>query len=147
MNVTIFTDGGARGNPGPAAIGVVVLDEVGNILAKKGKPIGVATNNAAEYGAVSEALHLIKDELLFRYSPIDSITFVLDSNLVVQQLNGIFKLKNANLRNHLFTIRSLEIEIHVPIYYTLVPREKNRQADNLVNKALDENRETLFIKG
>jgi len=131
--LTIHTDGGARGNPGPAAIGVVIETE-GKILHQFGKTIGDTTNNVAEYIAVIEALQYI---LTMNFEP-RTMTFLLDSKLVVEQLNGRFKIKDMKLRELSLKIKILEQEVGGVITYTAVPREKNTQADLLVNKALDE---------
>lgn len=148
----VFTDGGARGNPGPAAIGVVIKDEKGKILTQFGKKIGQTSNNVAEYTAVIEALRWIKDTKILRYDdtkkkdeinhlvskyPSIIISFFLDSRLVVNQLNGFFKIKDANLRELLLKTRELEGEIGGNISYKFIPREKNRLADSLVNETLD----------
>ncbi len=134
--LNIFTDGGARGNPGPSAIGVYIENEKGEEVAAIGKKIGTATNNAAEYKAVIEAfLWIVENKERF---PKDMIfNFYLDSLLVCSQIKGLFKVKNADLRTYLFEIRELEAEIKNPIFYTHIPREKNKKADALVNKALD----------
>lgn len=132
----IYTDGGARGNPGPAAVGVCIKDENGKILWEQGKVIGETTNNVAEYKAVVMAFDWIENnpEIINQYTHID---FFLDSQLVVRQLSGVYKMKSENLRSFLFTIREKEAGIKIPIMYTHIPREKNTQADSLVNKALD----------
>lgn len=132
MNIVIHTDGGARGNPGPAAIGVLV-EQDGKTLAAFGKKIGETTNNVAEYTAVVEALKHIKKES----DKIFQINFFLDSRLVVEQLNGRFKVKEPRLRELLAQVRILEQEIGSLIHYHLVPREQNTRADFLVNQALD----------
>ncbi len=138
MQLNIYTDGGARGNPGPAAIGVLVQDGMGRLLTKFGKRIGKATNNVAEYTAVIEALKWIRDQRSEnRDQKMEKIQFFLDSSLVVNQLNGLFRVKDANLRSLLVRIRELEQEVGGNIYYTQIPREKNWQADRLVNQALD----------
>jgi len=138
MQLNIYTDGGARGNPGPAAIGVLVQDGMGRLLTKFGKRIGKATNNVAEYTAVIEALKWIRDQRSeIRDQKMEKIQFFLDSSLVVNQLNGLFRVKDANLRSLLVRIRELEQEVGGNIYYTQIPREKNWQADRLVNQALD----------
>lgn len=134
MNLIVYCDGGARGNPGPAAIGVVVTDENNTILAKVSKPIGTATNNVAEYSAVIEAFVLLQKPM---FQNVQKITFVLDSTLVVNQLNGLFKIKNPVLREKILTIRNMEGSLEATIVYTCVPREKNVLADRLVNQALD----------
>ena len=142
MHLNIFTDGGARGNPGPAGIGVVVKKEGNTLLHSFGKTIGVATNNTAEYTAVIEALIWIKNN-----SPLPSLrlregadmvyNFHLDSTLVVNQLNGLYKVKEAHLRDLLLKVRELESVVGGNVSYAYIPREKNWEADRLVNEALD----------
>jgi len=103
--INIFTDGGARGNPGPAAIGVYIEDENKKEISSFGKTIGSATNNVAEYRAVVEALLWIsnnKDLVL----GTASLNFYMDSKLVCSQINRIFKIKNDILKNYLFQIRA-----------------------------------------
>ncbi len=142
MHLLVHTDGGARGNPGPAAIGVLV-ERNGKTLASFGKRIGETTNNVAEYRAVIEGLNYLKSQLHSRLfvpelnDQSKKIDFYLDSNLVVQQLNGRFKVKEPKLRELLSQIRILEQEVGGVIHYNLVPREQNRRADFLVNQALD----------
>ncbi len=140
MTIQIYTDGGARGNPGPAAIGVVVLHD-NKPVAEWGKGIGAASNNVAEYWAVSDALEYVhtyvKGISKKVKKTIEHIHFYLDSTLVVNQLNGTFKVKDANLREFLMKIRILEREVGIPISYTYIPREKNTRADFMVNRALD----------
>lgn len=136
MNLFIFCDGGARGNPGPAAIGFLIKDEKGKILHQEGKFIGRATNNMAEYRAVIAALNwLNKNSHIMCY--VSRITFFLDSKLVVSQLNGLYKIKNANLRNLIIEVRAKEGELRAKIIYRNISREKNKEADGLVNEALD----------
>lgn len=133
MVLNIFCDGGARGNPGPAAIGVVVQESSGTILLTLSKPIGIATNNIAEYTAVKESLTVLKE----LQSPIESIDYFLDSLLVVNQLNGLFKIKNSSLQEYYRVIISALDSLHIPVRFNHVPREKNSIADKLVNSALD----------
>ena len=133
--VIIYTDGGARGNPGPAAIGFVVYDSQKKPLTKGSHFIGEATNNVAEYSGVIYALKwLIKN----KPAALKGINFFLDSLLVVNQLNGLYKIKNAKLRNLAIEIRSLENTIGGNVLYRFVPREENKVADSLVNQALDQ---------
>lgn len=134
--INVFTDGGARGNPGEAAIGVYITDENKKQIAGFGKKIGIATNNVAEYSAVLEALSWI-NENKEKLGKLARINFFLDSNLVCSQIRGLFKVKNATLRDMLFIVRQKEQEINIPIFYEYIPREKNKQADLLVNLALD----------
>ncbi len=134
--LNIFTDGGARGNPGPAAIGVFIKDGNNKEITKIGKKIGTTTNNVAEYRAVIEALDFVinnKNEL----SENAKINFFLDSELVCSQIRGLYKIKKPELRDLLFVIREKEAGLKLPISYNQIPREENRQADKLVNLALD----------
>lgn len=136
--LVIFTDGGARGNPGPAAVGVVVKTEKGQLLASISRTIGETTNNVAEYQAVIAAFEWLKEnKQINKYANMQIIQFYLDSKLVVNQLNGLFKIKEYHLRELLLKVRTLEQEVGGNIVYSLVPREKNWEADVLVNRALD----------
>ena len=132
----VFTDGGARGNPGEAGIGVYITDENKKELASFGKKIGFATNNVAEYKAVISALDWIIENKK-SLSKDAKIHFFMDSKLVCSQIIGLFKVKNADLRNLLFDVRDREAQITPPIYYKYIPREKNTKADAFVNQALD----------
>jgi len=129
----IHTDGGARGNPGPAAVGVVIHKN-GELLHKFGRAIGETTNNVAEYMGVIEALKYMQSILKENKH---ELLFILDSTLIVNQLNGVFKIKNPTLRELSLQVKILEQEVGGIIRYTAVPREQNQQADLLVNCALD----------
>ena len=133
MKLKIFCDGGARGNPGLSAWAFLVFDEQDRILAQKSEKMGVATNNVAEYTAVIKSLEWLKKNRRGK----DLITFYLDSELVVSQLNGLYKVKNSRLRELVFRIRQLESETGGNIFYQFIPREKNYRADYLVNQSLD----------
>lgn len=128
--ITIYTDGGARGNPGPAAIGFVIYDDNQRVIKQKGEFIGEATNNYAEYMAVVRALEEAK-----KINP-EVINFYLDSNLVVQQLNQKYKIKNEELGRLFIKIWNLR-QSFKKVTFTYIPRTKNKIADSLVNKALD----------
>jgi len=132
-SLKIFTDGGARGNPGPAAIGMVIKDEKDKVIWKNGKTIGTATNNQAEYKGLIEALREVRE---LNLSP-ETIDCFLDSNLVVQQMKGKFKIKSAGLKTLWKEAKSLELSLKTKINYHHIPREKNSQADSLLNQALD----------
>ncbi len=126
----VFTDGGARGNPGPAAIGVVIVDSLTEEPVEQfGKRIGSTTNNVAEYLAVIEALKWFKKN---RGQEKVSLDFFLDSKLVVNQLNGLFRVKDGKLRNLILEVKKCEIELGGKIFYCHIPREKNQAADKLV---------------
>jgi ribonuclease HI len=130
VKARLFTDGGARGNPGPAAYGYVLESEDGAVLAAHGEAIGTATNNVAEYRALiaglEKALELRADEL----------EVVSDSELLVKQMRGEYKVKNAALRDLSLQAASLARKLG-SVSYTAVRREHNELADQLVNEALD----------
>lgn len=133
--INIYTDGGSRGNPGPAALGVYIEDTNGNKLAEIGKTLGITTNNIAEYSAILAAMNWILEQK--KVLSIERVNFYMDSNLAASQLNGLYKIKNANLRELFFLIKQKESEIGFPIYYSHIPREQNKKADRMVNLALD----------
>ena len=135
-SINVFTDGGSRGNPGEASLGVYIESTDGNEIKSIGKRLGITTNNVAEYSAIKEALSWIFENLI-KFDGLETINFFMDSNLAVNQLNGIYKIKNAKLREILFEIKALESQIKIPIIYKHIPREKNKKADRLVNLALD----------
>jgi ribonuclease HI len=135
--LTIFTDGGSRGNPGPAAIGAVIFDEEKKVIAEVSECIGVTTNNQAEYRAVIAAL---EKAIQFKAS---ELVFYLDSELVVKQLRREYKLKNPDFAPLFLKIHNLTVGYKKVTYYH-IPREKNKHADKLVNIALDG--EKLIVK-
>ena len=140
LNFTIFADGGSRGNPGEAAYGFVVYDKNGNTIFEKGTRIGIATNNTAEYSAIIAALKWVENKLVLGGQiQKPRIQFYLDSELVAMQLNCKYKVRNENLRNLFFTIKNLERKIGGEFFYEAIPREQNKEADRLVNLALDGN--------
>ncbi len=128
--ITISTDGGSRGNPGQAAYGFVVKVDGKTVKEGRGR-LGIATNNFAEYTAVIKALEFTKDDFKGQ-----DIHFYMDSNLVVSQLSGLWKIKNPQVRELVFKVRALESDFG-QITYTHIPREKNKEADAQVNLALD----------
>lgn len=135
MILKVYTDGGSKGNPGPSSIGgVFYLDKIKVFDFKKS--IGIATNNDAEYKALIEALMNIKDPAFVKTTAskqISTIEFYSDSRLMVNQVKGLFKVKNGRIREYILRIRGLEQEINLPVSYHLVPREQNQEADKLVN--------------
>lgn len=133
--INIHTDGGSRGNPGPAAIGVFIEGD-GKVLGKIGKKIGENTNNFAEYSAILEALDfLVKNKDLLNKDT--RINFFMDSQLAHSQIGGIYKIKNPAIRELIVKVREKEAQINLPIVYNYIPREENKEADKLVNMALD----------
>lgn len=130
----INCDGGARGNPGPAASAFVVIDDQGKRLYQQGNYLGKGTNNQAEYDAVWMAVNWLSQNL-----PDAEAQFVLDSQLVTNQLSGQFKIKNPQLKKVFTRITNFIFENRLKISgYDYVPRHKNSVADNLVNKILDQ---------
>jgi ribonuclease HI len=126
----INTDGAARGNPGPAAIGVVIKDEQGSIIDKISRRIGVTTNNQAEYKAIIAALEKATG------LGIRHIDLKTDSELVVKQINGQYRVKNQSLQP-LYEKVKTSVESLEGFTITHVPREKNTEADALANKAFN----------
>ena len=136
----IFCDGGARGNPGPAACAFVVKNQSGKILHQAGQYLGHATNNQAEYQAIILALEwLAKNQSTISHQP-SAISFYLDSSLAVNQLTGRFKIKNQKLQQLVIQVKSLEEKIKSKIFCHFVRREKNKEADKLLNQILDARR-------
>lgn len=131
--VQIYCDGGARGNPGPGACAFVVIKDNKTIY-EESKFLGEVTNNIAEYNGVVVALRWLLENNGYK-----SVQFYLDSQLVVNQLNGRYKIKNENLRILRLTISSLEKEICSDLKYQYIPRDKNKLPDKLLNEEIDEN--------
>ncbi|MFA7253418.1 MAG: ribonuclease HI family protein [Patescibacteria group bacterium] len=141
-NSTIYinTDGGSRGNPGPAAIGVVFTDDDGEEIYCCQKFIGRGTNNEAEYQAIITALEVLLKSKWFVENNSDSHNVIcrLDSKLVVEQINGNWKIKQDHIAVFIKTIRELIARMKLRISFIHIPREQNKRADCLVNLALDE---------
>jgi probable phosphoglycerate mutase len=130
VKARLHTDGGARGNPGPAAYGFVLEAEDGTVLAAEGGAIGVATNNVAEYRALlaglAKALEL----------HVPEVEVVSDSELLVRQMNGEYRVRNETLRD--LSIEAARLARRIgKVSYRAVRREHNELADRLVNEALD----------
>lgn len=131
--IEVFTDGGARGNPGPAACGVAVFEKIDGIKKQIGaysKYLGSTTNNQAEYQGVILALEKIQE---YKNEVID---FYLDSELVVKQLNKEYKIKDKDLGKLYLKIYNL-LQAFKKVTFSHVPREQNKEADRLVNQELD----------
>lgn len=134
MKYIIYTDGGSRGNPGNAASAFIITDEKGKKLEEKGFYIGTATNNEAEYLAVEKALEF----LINTYKDVDKVNVEVraDSQLVVNQLLSLWKLKNERLKTFYYNIKDLENKIG-NVNYKYIPRSENKNADLIVNITLD----------
>jgi ribonuclease HI len=130
VKARLSTDGGSRGNPGPAAYGYVLETDDGTVLDARGETIGVATNNVAEYRALLAGLEAAIDR------GVDELEVVSDSELLVKQMRGEYKVKNDALRELVEDAHALARRL-ARISYTAVRREHNELADRLVNEALD----------
>ncbi len=130
MAYSLFTDGGARGNPGPAGIGIVLLDEHNKVVYEHCDYLGKKTNNEAEYTALLTGLQLSAKQ------NVRELNCYLDSELVVKQLRGEYKIRNHNLKLFFDQIKEFE-PYFSQISYNHVKREKNKRADELVNLAID----------
>lgn len=128
--IIIHSDGGARGNPGPAGIGVVLNDEEGGVIAEISRYLGETTNNQAEYKALLAGLEKAKD------LEAEEVACYLDSELVVKQLNHEYKVKSADLAPLFLKVHNLSLSFK-KISYTHVRREQNKIADRLANEAMD----------
>jgi len=138
--IYINTDGGSRGNPGPAGIGIVFSDTGGGTVHSHKQCIGEGTNNEAEYQAILTALEILLKSTWFKENNIADKKVIcrLDSKLVVEQINGSWKIKQDHLREFVNKIRLLIDQMHLNISFIHIPREENCSADALVNEALDE---------
>ena len=130
MKVIIHSDGGARGNPGPAGIGAILQAENGEILASVSQYLGVATNNQAEYKALIAALE--KAQLL----GADELDCFLDSELIVKQINREYKVKNKDLAPLFLQVNNL-LSKFKKYSFNHIAREHNKEADRLANEAMD----------
>ncbi|MFA5000385.1 MAG: ribonuclease HI family protein [Patescibacteria group bacterium] len=130
MKLTIYSDGGARGNPGPAGIGAVLYGAERRVVAEVSDYLGVATNNQAEYKALIAAL---KKAASLNATEADCY---LDSELVVKQLNREYRVKDKDLAPLFLEIHNLSLNFR-KITYTHIPRERNKEADRLANAAMD----------
>lgn len=128
---SLYTDGGARGNPGPAAIGGVLYAADGAEIASYSRYLGETTNNQAEYRSLLHGLELAR-----RYG-CRRLRCYLDSELVVEQLRFTYKVKNADLAKVFVAVHNIAVTFD-EIQFFHVPREKNKRADALVNRALDD---------
>ena len=130
MKARLYTDGGARGNPGPAAFAYVLEADDGTVLAAHSEAIGVATNNVAEYRALVEGLRKAVE------TGVDELQVVSDSDLVIKQMRGEYRVKNRALQDLFLEASRLARDLR-SVAYMAVRREQNELADRLVNEALD----------
>lgn len=136
MKIITYTDGGSRGNPGPAASGIYIIDERSHELTRFGTFLGTQTNNFAEYTAIIEALSWIvanRDTV----DPLLSVECRMDSQLACRQLSGVYKVKHPQIKPLFTQVQLLQQTLAVPFQFIHVPREQNSIADSEVNRALD----------
>ncbi len=131
MKLIIYTDGGARGNPGPAGVGVYVTDEKGKMLEEHAVFLGHATNNQAEYKA--GILGLERAVAL----GAEAVELRADSELFIKQANGEYKVKHPNIAPLFLRLKNLEMTLGNRVHYRHVRRERNVDADRLANEAMD----------
>ena len=135
--VTIYTDGGARGNPGPGAAGFAFYNEKGEIFKKYSQYLGDdITNNDAEYQAAILALKKFKQIFGSKIAKISEIELKTDSELLVKQLNGKYKIVNPKIQSLFLTLWNLKLDFK-KVKFTRISRVRNKVADSLVNEALD----------
>lgn len=134
--IIIYTDGGSRGNPGPAAIGVIFCNEKGQIIKKYSQYLGEATNNEAEYQAVIFALTKFKALFGKKLAQDSELGIRSDSELLINQLNGKYKILEPRIADLFLKIWNLKIDFR-KVIFKFISREKNKEADRLVNETLN----------
>lgn len=135
MQLIIHSDGGSLANPGKAAVGFTIHTETGELLHSHGEYIGIASNNVAEYTGLLRALTYVRDHRE-TFKQLESISCVADSELMVKQLNGLYKIKHPDMRRLHAEVSHIVEHLRVPITFRHVLREENHTADGLVKKAL-----------
>jgi len=135
MSLSIYTDGGSRGNPGRAACSFIIKSSR-NIVRTSGRLLGITTNNVAEYSGLILALQELVSLFPSFHPQPKSVVCFSDSELMVKQLNGLYRLKNKKLVPLFSEVKKLESLLPTKIFYKHVPREENKEADALVNKLL-----------
>lgn len=134
--IIIYTDGGSRGNPGPAAIGIIFCNEKNQIIKNYSEFLGEATNNEAEYQAIIFALKKFKALFGKKLAKSNEIELRSDSELLVNQLNGQYKILDPKIQSLFLKVWNLKIDFK-KVKFKLISREKNKEADRLVNEVLE----------
>ncbi len=137
--IIVYTDGGARGNPGPSGIGISIQNEHGTVLKEVSQFLGNATNNFAEYNGVMVALQTLK-AMFGKKSKTTHFEIRLDSELVKKQLNAEYQIKEPGLVPFFIEIHNLRVSTFPHITFIHIPRAKNKEADRLANEAMDRGR-------
>ncbi|MEX2214042.1 MAG: ribonuclease HI family protein [Phycisphaeraceae bacterium] len=144
MNLSLHVDGASRGNPGPASVGVVIKDtDTGKVIHEAGYPLGQLTNNSAEYRGLVRGLALL---LALKGIEIGRVSIHSDSQLMVRQITGEYRMKSADLMP---LLEEAQMKLLGLTDWTIqhVPREKNARADKLANMALDEGKAVVLVAG
>ena len=134
--IIIYVDGGSRNNPGPSAIGVVFYNERGEVLKEYSECLGVATNNEAEYQAAISSLKKFKQIFGKELAKKTEIEIRSDSELMVKQIQGEYKIMDLKMQALFIEVWNLKLDFKA-VKFKLISREKNKEADRLVNEALD----------
>lgn len=137
MQYVLYADGGARGNPGPAGAGAVVFDSIGKRVVEVADYLGVATNNIAEYEAVIRGLKALREEFPADHFKTHEVLVRMDSKLVIEQMKGNYKVKHPNLVPRYMEAKNVIARNFTKVSFEHVPREKNKDADELANRAMD----------
>jgi ribonuclease HI len=134
----VYADGGARGNPGPAGAGAMILDSDGQVVKTLSKFLGKTTNNQAEYQALVMALQVLKKVLGTARARVTPIEVRLDSELIVKQLNGDYQVKDPEFWPWFMAVWNLRVSDFKQMKIVHIPRSENAQADALANQAMDQ---------
>ncbi|MGE5540792.1 MAG: reverse transcriptase-like protein [Bacillota bacterium] len=137
MQFTLYADGGARGNPGPAGAGAVVFDAMGKRVVEVSDYLGVATNNIAEYEAIIRGLKALIAEFPAEVLKSTPLAIRMDSKLVIEQLSGNYKVKHPNLVPRFLEVKNILARSFGTVTFEHVYRENNKDADALANRAMD----------
>lgn len=137
MQYVLYADGGARGNPGPAGSGAVVFDAIGKRVVEVSDYIGETTNNVAEYEALLRGFKALLAEFGEEHVKQARVEVRMDSKLVIEQMKGAYKVKHPNLIPRYLEIKNLLARSFGTVSFEHVPREKNADADELANRAMD----------
>ncbi|MEK7642864.1 MAG: ribonuclease HI family protein [Patescibacteria group bacterium] len=144
QKVVTYTDGGSRGNPGPAALGVAICDEKGVVVKTYGEALGVRTNNEAEYAAIVYALKKLKQLYGKGACAMMHVEMRMDSQLAVKQLSGEYKMESEKLFKFFIDVGNLKMDF-ASVIFKHVPREQNKVADRMVNEALDNPKQSSLL--
>jgi ribonuclease H / adenosylcobalamin/alpha-ribazole phosphatase len=137
MQYVLYADGGARGNPGPAGAGAVAFDAIGKRVAEVSDYLGVATNNVAEYEAIIRGLKALLAEFGEEHFKTADVLVRMDSKLVIEQMKGAYRVKHPNLIPRHLEARNLIARSFGKVAFEHVPRERNKDADEMANRAMD----------